>query len=110
MPDHACDRGAARLDPCASRSQAYQPDEYETGSASRLRLRMGALAHVHLWPVSRRGGLRRGTPVTGSRLVSRPVLHDAAVGAAGAGAAGAGAVTAWHLRGGPVRAPTGEIG
>jgi hypothetical protein len=26
MPDHACDRGAARLDPGASRSQAYQPD------------------------------------------------------------------------------------
>src|SRR5271166_237865 len=24
MPDHACDRGAARLDPGASRSQAYQ--------------------------------------------------------------------------------------
>jgi hypothetical protein len=23
---HACDRGAVRLDPCASRSQAYQPD------------------------------------------------------------------------------------
>jgi hypothetical protein len=27
MPDHACDRGAVRLDPGASRSQAYQPDE-----------------------------------------------------------------------------------
>jgi len=27
MPDHACDRGTARLDPGASRSQAYQPDE-----------------------------------------------------------------------------------
>ena len=27
MPDHACDRGAARLDPGASRSQAYQPKE-----------------------------------------------------------------------------------
>jgi hypothetical protein len=26
MPDHACDRGGARLDPGASRSQAYQPD------------------------------------------------------------------------------------
>jgi catechol 2,3-dioxygenase-like lactoylglutathione lyase family enzyme len=26
IPDHACDRGAARLDPGASRSQAYQPD------------------------------------------------------------------------------------
>jgi hypothetical protein len=25
MPDHACDRGAVRLDPGASRSQAYQP-------------------------------------------------------------------------------------
>jgi hypothetical protein len=27
MPDHACDRGAARLDLGASRSQAYQPNE-----------------------------------------------------------------------------------
>ena len=27
MPDHACDRGAVRLDPGASRSQAYQPEE-----------------------------------------------------------------------------------
>ena len=27
MPDHACDRGAVRLDPNASRSQAYQPEE-----------------------------------------------------------------------------------
>ena len=27
MPDHACDRGAVRLDPDASRSQAYQADE-----------------------------------------------------------------------------------
>jgi hypothetical protein len=44
-------------------------DEYEMGSASRLRLRMGALAHVHLWPVSRRGGLRRGTP--GYRVAAR---------------------------------------
>lgn len=26
MPNHACDRGAVRLDPGASRSQAYQPD------------------------------------------------------------------------------------
>jgi hypothetical protein len=26
MPDHACDRGAARPDPGASRSQAYQPE------------------------------------------------------------------------------------
>jgi hypothetical protein len=26
MPDHACDRGAARLDLGASRSQAYQPE------------------------------------------------------------------------------------
>jgi hypothetical protein len=47
-------------------------------------------------------------PVTGSRLVSRLVLHNAAVDAAGAGAACAGGVTAWHLRGGPVRAPTGD--
>jgi hypothetical protein len=28
MPDHASDRGAVRLDPGASRSQAYQPDEH----------------------------------------------------------------------------------
>ena len=35
MSDHACDRGAARLDPGASRLQAYQPDEDGQGSRSR---------------------------------------------------------------------------
>jgi hypothetical protein len=56
---------------------------------------------------SRRTGPQPGAavpgaaPVTPSWLVSRPVLHDAVVGAAGAGAAGAGAVQAQHLRGGP---------
>src|ERR1035441_5494176 len=54
--------------------------------------------------ISGRGPVRRSPaqrPVTRSWLVSRPVLHDAVVGAAGAGAAGAGAVAAEHLGGGP---------
>jgi hypothetical protein len=36
MPDHACDRGAVRLDPGASRSQAYQPDPVGLGAQSDL--------------------------------------------------------------------------
>jgi hypothetical protein len=36
MPDHACDRGAVRLDPGASRSQAYQPDPVDLGAQSDL--------------------------------------------------------------------------
>src|SRR5580658_340953 len=36
MPDHACDRGAVRLDPGASRSQAYQPDEHAQTSVPNM--------------------------------------------------------------------------
>jgi len=36
MPDHARDRGAVRLDPGASRSQAYQPDP-GVGEPGRMR-------------------------------------------------------------------------
>ena len=35
MPDHACDRGAVRLDLGASRSQAYQPDPDAGGPLGR---------------------------------------------------------------------------
>jgi hypothetical protein len=36
MPDHACDRGAVRLDPGASRSQAYQPEADGTSTAAAV--------------------------------------------------------------------------
>ena len=65
-----------------------------------LKLLTGARAHVDLGPGPGEA-VPGGAPFTRSWLVSRPVGHDAVVGAAGAGAAGAGAVTAQHLRGGP---------
>src|ERR1700685_3886755 len=47
MPDHACDRGAVRLDPGASRSQAYQPDpdvRHPTATSTRIQITQFASA------------------------------------------------------------------
>jgi len=46
MPDHACDRGAARLDPGASRSQAYQSIQYVSCGRGRGRHRLDQVPGV----------------------------------------------------------------
>jgi hypothetical protein len=97
MPDHVGDRGAVRLDPGASRSPTYQPDEYAQTSvsehgdrhsprpagapdgaeAARRVARVGRAAIRRQHPSSLRARRGRSLPWCGELTFRTPARHRA---------------------------------